>query len=135
MRAALTIAVVVGALAVDRLALSTSRGAEVLVPTPERTAQVFMTSVAAHRPEQARERLTAEARREWPSTRLRELDRTWRERDGHYRMAESDESRRGDRAEVRARITTARRGTVQRLFVLERDADTAVWKIALLEAD
>lgn len=130
MRGALTVALVLGALALDRLALSTSFGADVLTPTPERTAQIFVTSVAAHRPEQARARLTAAAREQWSAGRLRDLDRAWRERDGDYRMVEGEAAARGDRVVLRARFKTARRGSVERTFVLERDADTALWRIA-----
>lgn len=133
MRATLTIAVVLGALALDRLALSTSAGADLLTPSPERISQVFVTSVAAHRPEQARERLTRGARQEWPSARIRELDRAWRERHGDYRMAEGQAVHDGKRADLHARFRTARGGPVERSFVLERDADTAFWKIARIE--
>lgn len=135
MRATLTVALVLGALALDRLALSTSAGADLLTPTPERTAQVFVTSVAAHRPEQARERLTAAARAHWSPARLRELDRAWRERDGDYRMTDGETDRQGARAELHARFQTARRGVVERTFVLERDADTALWRIADVTED
>jgi hypothetical protein len=135
MRATLTIAIVLGALAVDRLALSTSLGATLLTPSPERTAQVFVTSVAAHRPEQARDRLTPAARERWSAARLRDLDRAWRERDGDYRMADGEASGGDERVELRAHFKTARRGAVERRFVLEREADTALWKVARVGDD
>ena len=135
MRATLTIAIVLGALAVDRLALSTSLGATLLTPSPERTAQVFVTSVAAHRPEQARDRLTPAAREQWSAARLRDLDRAWRERDGDYRMADGEASGGDERVELRAHFKTARQGAVERRFVLEREADTALWKVARVGDD
>jgi len=135
MRATLTVAVVLGALALDRLALSTSAGATLLTPSAKGTAQVFVTSVAAHRPEQARERLTPAAREQWSPARLRDLDRAWRGRDGDYRMTDSEASGSDDRVELRAQFRTARRGAVERRFVLERDTDTALWKIARVGDD
>jgi len=135
MRATLTVAVVLGALALDRLALSTSAGATLLTPSPKGTAQVFVTSVAAHRPEQARERLTPAAREQWSPARLRDLDRAWRDRDGDYRMTDGEASGSDDRVELRAQFRTARRGAVERRFLLERDVDTALWKIARVGDD
>ena len=135
MRATLTLALALGALALNRAALSTGPGAELLTPTPERTAQTFVTSVAAHRPDQARARLTSTAREAWSPARLRDLDRAWRDRDGEYRMTGGEESRRGDRADLSARFQTARRGVVERRFSLEREADTALWKIASIEEE
>jgi hypothetical protein len=134
-RAALTMAVVLGALTLDRLALSTEPGARLLTPSPERTVQTFVTSVATGRPDQARHRLTSDARSQWSSARLLTLNRAWHARDGDYRMRDGEARRLGDRVEIRARIDTALRGAVERTFGLEREAETALWRIARIPED
>jgi hypothetical protein len=123
------VAITVIALGLDAGLLRHHRLRDLLTPDPAKVVQGFVGAIAAARPDVARRQLADETRARLSAQELAARAAEFRARHGHYRFEDAGVRRRGDVAEVQARLRTERAGTVERRFRLVRESDTRLWKI------
>ena len=113
--------------------MRTDTALDLVTPEPAKVVQGFVSMRAAGRPESAEHQFATEARDGGAVERLRAWAEALHERHGDFRFEDGEPQHDGDVAEVRARLRTARDGTVERRFRLVREADSRLWRIADFE--
>ena len=122
-------AVTLVALAVNAWLVTSGVALDVVVPTPERVVRGFVTTLAAGRPEQAREALSEPAKAETPVDHLRRIDQGLHDRFGTYLVMPLETVVRQDAATTGARLQPGRGRPVHVTFPLVRETSSRLWKI------
>ena len=102
---------------------------DLVVPSPEKVVRGFVTTLAAGRPERAREALSEPAKAELSVDRLRWLDDRLHERFGVYHVVPLETVLRRDSATTGARLQPGRGDPVHVTFPLVRETPSRLWRI------
>lgn len=102
---------------------------DLVVPSPDRVVRGFVATLAAGRPERAREALSRPAKAEVSVNRLRWLDDRLHARFGTYHVIPLETVVRQEAATTGARLQPRRGEPVHVTFPLVREAPGRLWKI------